>query len=246
MRWPFHRDPCAEGEPSERVWPVALAALGVVIAVALLGLWGPSLARFLADAQRVRRFVVSFDPWAPLAIIGLEIIQVVLAPVPGGWVELTSGYLFGPGWGTFYSMAGLVGGSTIALGLSRRLGRPLVERLISPRTMSRLDRYVHRRGALFFLLLLLMPFIPNDVVCFLAGLTSLPLPMLILIAAIGRLPGVLVINLVGANVAALTLPQLLLIGVPLLLVALGLWGSQERFEEFFLCLASRLDELRRR
>jgi len=191
----------------------------------------------------VRRFVASFGIWAPLALISLEVTQVVLAPVPGGMIELASGYLFGPGWGTFYSMAGLMGGVVIALFLARRFGRPAVERLVPPQTLDRLDRYARHRGALFFLLLFLMPFIPKDVTCFLAGLTPLPLAELLLIAAIGRFPGVLMANLIGANATALTPLQWLLIGVPLLLVVITLWRYKEHIEEFLLRLIARLDKL---
>jgi len=214
--------------------------------VALLILWGRPLVYLLSDVQRVRRFVASFGVWAPLALIGLEVAQVVLAPVPGGVIDLASGYLFGPGWGTLYSMTGLMSGTVIALGLARRFGRPLVERLVPVRTLNRLDRYARHRGAFFFLLLFLTPFTPNDVVCFLAGLTPLPLPLLVLIAATGRFPGVLVTNLIGANVTALTPLQLFLIGVPLLLVVPSLWWSHVRIEEYLLRLVARLDELVRR
>jgi uncharacterized membrane protein YdjX (TVP38/TMEM64 family) len=209
---------------------------------ALLILWGRPLLHLLYDVQRVRRFVASFGVWAPLGLIILEIAQVVLAPVPGGVIDLASGYLFGPGWGALYSMIGLMGGTIIALSLARRFGRPLVERLVPSHTLGRLDRYASHRGPIFFLLLFLMPFTPNDVVCFLAGLTPIPLPMLVLIAAIGRFPGVLMANLIGANVARLTSLELLLIGLPVALVILSLWRYQERVEEFLLRLVARLDE----
>ena len=212
--------------------------LGVV-----LFLWGRPLAKLLADVEQVRRFVASFGIWAPSAIIGLEVAQVVLAPIPGGAIDLTSGYLFGAGWGTLYSMAGVMGGTITALYLARRFGRPLVERLVPRHTLSRLDRYARHRGELFFLLLFLMPFTPNDVACFLAGLTPIPLARLILIALIGRIPGVLMANLMGASAMALSTSQWLLIGVPLLLIALGFWRYQERIEESLLRLLTRLYEL---
>jgi len=234
------------GSPGLSVWRPGLVGLGVVALAAFLTLGGRPLAPFLSDVGRVRRFVASFGVWAPLALISLEVAQVVLAPVPGGVIDLASGYLFGPGWGTLYSMTGLMGGTVIALGLARRFGRPLVERLVPSRTLNRLDRYARHRGAFFFLLLFLMPFTPNDAVCFLAGLTPLPVPLLLLIAAVGRLPGVLTTNLIGANVATFGLRQLLLMGVPLLSLILGLWRSEERVERFLLRLAARLDELVRR
>ncbi len=224
-----------------RSWP--LLALSAIVLGVVLFLWGRPLAKLLADVEQVRRFVASFGIWAPSAIIGLEVAQVVLAPIPGGAIDLTSGYLFGAGWGTLYSMAGVMGGTITALYLARRFGRPLVERLVPRHTLSRLDHYARHRGELFFLLLFLMPFTPNDVACFLAGLTPIPLVRLILIALIGRIPGVLMANLMGASAMALSTRQWLLIGVPLSLIALGFWRYQERIEESLLRLLTRLYEL---
>jgi uncharacterized membrane protein YdjX (TVP38/TMEM64 family) len=200
------------------------------------------MLQLVSDVQRVRCFVASFGVWAPLALIGLEITQVIL-PIPGGVIDLASGYMFGPGWGTLYSMIGLMSGTIIALSLARRFGRPLVERLVPSHTLDRLDCYARYRGTVFFLLLFLTPFTPNDVVCFLAGLTPLSLPVLILIAAVGRFPGVLMTNLIGANVAKLTSLQLILIGVPLALVFLSLWRYQQLVEKSLLRVVARLDEL---
>lgn len=233
------------GSPGLSGWQPRLIGLAIVALAIALVLGGHSLVRVLPDPQQVRRFVSSFGIWAPLALIVLQVMQVVLAPVPGGAIDLASGYLFGPQWGTLYSMIGLTSGSIITLSLARRFGRPLVERLVPSHTLARLDHYAHRRGILFFLLLFVVPFTPNDVVCLLAGLTPLPLHLLVLIATIGRFPGALVTNLMGANVATLTRLQLLLMGVPLLLVALTLWRFHERVEASMLRLVARLDDLLR-
>ena len=235
------READRDASPILQSWP--LLALSAIVLGVVLFLWGRPLAKLLADVEQVRRFVASFGIWAPSAIIGLEVAQVVLAPIPGGAIDLTSGYLFGAGWGTLYSMAGVMGGTITALYLARRFGRPLVERLVPQHTLSRLDHYARHRGELFFLLLFLMPFTPNDVACFLAGLTPIPLARLILIALIGRIPGVLMANLMGASAMALSTSQWLLIGAPLLLIALGFWRYQERIEESLLRLLTRLYEL---
>jgi uncharacterized membrane protein YdjX (TVP38/TMEM64 family) len=138
-----------------------------------------------------------------------------------------------------------MGGTIIALGLARRYGRPLVERLVPSRTLDRIDHHARHRGPFFFLLLFLAPFTPNDVVCFLGGLTPIPLPMLMLVAAIGRFPGVLAANLIGANVARLTSLQLLSIGLPASIAILTLSLHQKRLEKPLLRLLKHLDKLLR-
>jgi uncharacterized membrane protein YdjX (TVP38/TMEM64 family) len=45
---------------------------------------------------------------APLAFVALQIVQVILAPIPGQTLAGGGGYLFGTLWGTVYSMIGVV------------------------------------------------------------------------------------------------------------------------------------------
>ena len=83
--------------------------------------------------------------------IGLNVAQVLLAPIPGQFVGLLNGYLYGPWLGTFYSMIGLLLGTALAMGLGRWFGRPLVERLVNPAQLARWDQIAVRQGPPFFL-----------------------------------------------------------------------------------------------
>jgi uncharacterized membrane protein YdjX (TVP38/TMEM64 family) len=208
-----------------------IAVLGLLaLAVAALLIWHRPLLSFFADRARVQEFVMRFGPWAPLAAILLHVAQVLLAPIPGQVIDAVNGYLFGTAWGTAYSLVGVIAGSSLAMALARRFGRPWAERLIQRETLERLDSYSQQRGALFFFLVFLFPFLPDDVACFLAGLTLLPLPELIVLATVGRLPGILVANFVGANAAALTRTQAVVFITVLVVLALAFWRYQERVE----------------
>jgi uncharacterized membrane protein YdjX (TVP38/TMEM64 family) len=223
-----------------------IAILGLLtLVVAALLIWHRPLLSFFADRAKVQGFVMRFGPWAPLAAILLHVAQVLLAPIPGQVIDAVNGYLFGTAWGTIYSLVGVIAGSSLAMALARRFGRPWAERLIRRETLERLDGYSQQRGALFFFLVFLFPFLPDDVACFLAGLTPLPLPELIMLVAIGRLPGIFVANFVGANAAALTQTQAaFFIGV-LAAIALTFWRYQERVEVTMLKATAWLtDKLR--
>ena len=223
-----------------------IAVLGLLaIVVAALLIWHRPLLSFFADRAEVQGFVMRFGPWAPLATILLHVAQVLLAPIPGQVIDAANGYLFGAAWGTVYSLIGVIAGSSLAMALARRFGRPWAERLIRKETLERLDSYSRQRGALFFFLVFLLPFLPDDVACFLAGLTPLPLPELVVLAAVGRLPGIFIANLVGANAAALTRTQIVVFAAILAAIALAFWRYQEKVEMAMLKATAWLsDKLR--
>jgi uncharacterized membrane protein YdjX (TVP38/TMEM64 family) len=220
-----------------------IAVLGLLaLVVAALLIWRRPLLYFFADRAKVQGFVTRFGPWAPLAAILLHVAQVLLAPIPGQVIDAVNGYLFGAAWGTFYSLVGVMAGSSLAMALARRFGRPWAEGLIKRETLERLDGYSQQRGALFFFLVFLFPFLPDDVACFLAGLTLLPLSELIVLATIGRLPGILVANFVGANAAALTQTQIAFFIAGLTAIALAFWRYQERVEMAMLKVTAWLSD----
>ena len=122
-------------------------------------------------------------PWAPLAFIGLYIAQAIAAPIPGQALNFAAGYLFGFIPGVLYSWGGLMLGTTLAL--SWPLRRPaLLQRLVNPAALEKMDRLAAGRGLGFFFLVFLIPGLPDDIACFVAGLTPLPLLLLIVTSAL--------------------------------------------------------------
>ncbi len=226
----------------QRLALIAVLLVSLILLVAALVIWHRPLLAFFGDQERVADFIRRRGAWAPVVTISLQILQVVVSPIPGQALDAVNGYLFGPLWGTLYSMVGMMIGSFLAMGLTRRFGRPLAERLVGEQALERIDRYASRRGPLFFLIFFLMPFVPNDVACFLAGLTPIPLAELMLIALVGRMPSIVVSNLVGATVTELTLPQVAVFAAGTLLVALAFWRWQERIEESLMRVVTRLSE----
>jgi len=182
-------------------------------------------AALLGDQAGIRRWLAGFGPLAPLVSIGLNVLQVVLAPIPGQFLGLANGYLFGVFWGTLYSLIGLTLGSLAAMGIGRWLGRRVVVRLVSPDQLERWDRLLSRRGSLlFFFLVFLLPLLPDDVTCFVIGLSPLPIPYLLLLATLGRLPGLVFSSWLGAQAGHLSWPWL--VSLVLLVVAGALLATR--------------------
>jgi uncharacterized membrane protein YdjX (TVP38/TMEM64 family) len=216
----------------------------LVIGLATLALWrwGRPLVGFFEDQEQVRQWLADFGPLAPLISIGLNVAQVLLAPVPGQVIGLANGYLFGVLWGTIYSLIGILIGSALAMGLGRWLGRPVVERFVGPDHLARWDHLAARRGPLFFFLVFLLPLVPDDIACFAVGLSPLSIPYMVTLATIGRLPGLIVSSWIGANASSLSPVGWALVGAGALLLGGMVLRYRDRLETSLLRFAERWSE----
>ncbi len=218
----------------------AILTLFGLLLLASGALWGPALYRLLTDRTAVQAWVQDCGPWAPLASVLLNAAQVLLAPLPGQTVGVVNGYLYGTWLGTLYSLLGVELGTALALGLARGFGRPLVARLIGQAQLERWDAIAQRQGAAFFLLVFLLPFLPDDVLCFVAGMSPLSIPYLLLLAAVGRLPGLVVSSWVGANASELPLEGWVVLGIGAAALALFFWRYHARLEQAALAVVDKV------
>ena len=152
-----------------------------------------------ADRHRLKEFILSFGIYSPLAFILLQVIQVVVAPIPGGAIEFLGGYLFGAAAGMLYSMIGLTLGSWLAFSIARIFEKWAVEKFVSPKTMKKFDYLIGHEGVILSFLLFLIPGFPKDALCYILGLTPMHLGLFLIISTIGRIPGTLIATLQGAK-----------------------------------------------
>ncbi|AFK19754.1 TVP38/TMEM64 family protein [Haloferax mediterranei ATCC 33500] len=174
---------------SARARTAALVRLGVV--AILLGAGVLVIAEFapsLTDPAWIQSAVSAAGPFAPLVFVGIQTVQVILAPIPGQALAAVGGYLFGTVVGTVYSMVGVVTGSVVVFLLARRFGRPAVERFVDDAILERFDDFAEHRGVAGLFVLFLLPTFPDDALCALAGLSPIRLRTLVVLVAVGRLP----------------------------------------------------------
>lgn len=182
---------------TRRAWisaSVLAVTLGVVVGLVVFS----PLRALLTSPEAIRDRVQDAGFAGPLVMVGINMLQILAAPIPGQAIDLANGYLFG-WWGIGVSAVGLSLGSSLAIFLARRFGRPLVEMLITPKAEKTIRPYTRRRNYWPFFILFLLPGTPDDLLCFAIGLTSIPLSQSILIALLGRTPGVVAAVAVGAT-----------------------------------------------
>lgn len=162
----------------------------------------------------------------------IQVLQVVIAPIPGQAAAFAGGFIFGFWKGWALTTLGLVIGSLIAMSLARLLGISLVRKVVPESIIQRFDSVISDGGYMTFFMIFLLPALPDDAVCFLAGLTKLKLLPLSLVCLLGRAPGMAVLSLTGAGFAdGLTLWAEILFGVMMVLSVL-LWLFWEIIESW--------------
>ncbi|UHQ98654.1 TVP38/TMEM64 family protein (plasmid) [Natrinema zhouii] len=159
-------------------------------------------APFIFHPDELQTWIDQFGVLAPAAFMFVQISQVVVAPVPGQVVALVAGYLFGSVAGTVYSITGVLIGSVIAFLLADRYGRTFVEDILHEDVVARFDEFVDRVGFPGLVAFVLIPGLPDDAICFLAGLTKWKLRTFMVAITVGRLPAYVLTVYAGGELAS--------------------------------------------
>lgn len=163
----------------------------------------PGLLAWLADARAVRAFVSDHAFVSRLAMLGINIVQVLLAFLPGEPVELASGYAFGFWEGTALCLVASGLATSAIYWATRRWGWKLVGLFFD---RSLLDRFSWLKSAkrleLIMLIVFLIPGTPKDFLTYFAGLTNMRFLPVVLIATFGRIPSIVTSTITASAVGS--------------------------------------------
>ncbi|WP_267643502.1 TVP38/TMEM64 family protein [Haloarchaeobius amylolyticus] len=180
-----------------------IALLTTILGVtAIAGYLTHQYSSAILDPTYLREWIGGFGYFAPLVFVLVQVLQVIIAPIPGHIMVLLGGYLFGPVWGTIYSMIGVTIGSGLTFLITKRYGRPFVERVLHENIVSRLDAFVSKAGAPGLLVFFAIPGTPDDAASFLAGLTKIRITTFLVVVVVGRLPAYVLTSFAGESFAA--------------------------------------------
>ncbi len=183
----------------QKKWFAGLG-LGLFLALSALVCWfaGRPLIRFASEPELFRAWVDQQGVWAPVLFVGMVVLQVVVAIIPGEPLEIAAGYAFGALEGTLLCILGALIGSVLVFLLVRRFGTRAVE-VFFPLEKLRSLRFLQdeRRLNFWVFFVFFLPGTPKDILCYFVGLTKMPLRTWILISAVARIPSVITSTIGG-------------------------------------------------
>lgn len=224
--------------------PVLLGALAVTAVLAMTA-WAvlpylpPGMRRLIdhmadggfeqgkAEVKAVFDLLGGAKVWA---FLGVQLLQVLLAPIPGQFTNMLGGFLFGFWPGLALNLLGNGTGSWLAMFLTRVFGRRLLGPFVSAASQAKFDAVIDRGGVENFFMIFLLPAMPKDSTCFMAGLTRLPLWKLLGACVLGRAPGIAVLTFAGASIDADILTAKIVFGIGMT-AAFFAWIFEEELKD---------------
>ncbi len=171
------------------------------------------ILRILSDVEQLRDFILQYEFFAPLVLFLLQVIQVLISPIPGNVTMIIGGSLFGVYYGLLINTLSVYLGSIIAFYLGRKFGKPLVIRLVGEGVYQKYNKVFEEKYLLSLFMIFLFPFFPDDALCLLTGISSIPTSIFLLLLIVGRFPGILGSTLIGAGLLELSIREGIVIGI---------------------------------
>lgn len=168
---------------------IVLSAVFVGIIIYLTVVFGQRFTRMAAEPEKLHEMLSTFGWKGVLIFIALQILQVVVAALPGQFIQIAGGYIYGPWLGTLYSMAGIMIGSVIVFCVAKFLGYRIVKLVVSRKQLDKLSFMMNsEKSGIGVFILYLIPGLPKDVFSYIAGITPIKAMNFFIVMMLGRLP----------------------------------------------------------
>lgn len=159
-----------------------------------------------------------------LILLGLQLLQIVVAFIPGEVVQVAAGMLYGPVFGTLIILLGCVISSAFVYTLVHKLGAPFVQAMVDQKHLVKFYEF-ERSGKLNLVVfvLFLIPGMPKDVFTYLVPLTNMRMRAFLILSTVGRIPGVIISTYAAAGLADGDITtSLIIFGIAAVLMILGI------------------------
>ena len=225
-----------------RIALVALVVLALAAGAAVL--YKNGWFERIGSVEELRALIDEAGAFAGIVFFLLQMLTVIVAPIPSNVTMMAGALALGFWPSLLLGVAAIWAGSMIMFLLSRRLGQRAVQGFIDRSVMEKYLPLIEEKQDMFLFLTLLFPFFPDDMLCILAGLTSIPTGRFAAIMLLARPWGLIFAALLGSGM--LSLPPwgwavlTLVLGAVFVLAMKYSWQIEDRL----FALVSRLSRRR--
>lgn len=153
------------------------------------------LQKLIADVRAAGAVGVSI-------LFGLQLLQIIVAVIPGEVTAIAAGMLYGPWFGALLILVGGAIASAIVYWIVHLLGAPFVHDMVPTSFLEKFREY-ERSGKfnVIVFVLFLIPGLPKDAFTYIIGLTDMRCDTFVILSTLARIPGVLVTTYAASDIA---------------------------------------------
>ncbi len=140
----------------------------------------------IRDKDSFQDYLERTGGFMTVMFITLQFLQVVILPIPSTVTVVAGSALFGAFWGSVYSLIGIVIGSLVAFLIGRYAGYPVVAWMVGKETLDKWLKKIKGKDKLLLSAMFLLPVFPDDILCFVAGISSMSLWLFLGIILVSR------------------------------------------------------------
>lgn len=168
---------------------VSLIILILIIIIGYLIFRALGLTNISREA--LQEYINQTGVWAPIIFTIISFLQVTIIPIPGSITILAGNYLFGFFESFLYSLIGMFLGGLFAFFLGRILGKKFVYWVAGDK--QKVEDYLTKmkgKETVILFFMFLFPFFPDDLLCMIAGITSISWKTYIIMQIITRITSI--------------------------------------------------------
>ncbi len=144
-----------------------------ICTIVFFALCATGLISKINSVDALREYIGQAGNLAALLFTFFCFLQVVLLPVPGSVAVGVGVAMFGPLKCALYAFSGIVSGSIVAFTVGRIIGYKAVCWIVGKETLDKWLLKLKGKDYLILSLMFLLPMFPDDILCFVAGLSSM-------------------------------------------------------------------------
>ena len=127
----------------------------------------------LSDIEKIKNLILKSGGLGVVVCVLIQLLQVVVLPAPAIIFYLATTAIYGSLWGFIISYLSTVLGSIICFIIGKSIGVKAVVWCIGKEDTEKYSNLLNKKGKIPFILMQLLPFFPDDILCMVAGLSAM-------------------------------------------------------------------------
>ncbi|MCI8435491.1 MAG: TVP38/TMEM64 family protein [Clostridia bacterium] len=147
--------------------------MAAVVVVAYIILYETGILETIKSFEALKQLILDTRQWGIITFIGITFLQVVFLPLPAAVTVLIGVAIYGPTVSFILSTIGTVLGSLVTFVLGKIFGKKLVVWMVGEEKTEKYAEMLNDKGRFAFVMMMLFPGFPDDILCLVAGVTAM-------------------------------------------------------------------------